>query len=320
MKKFFLLITLISVFALTGCFNNDDDYTQTEQNEQIEQIDEQNTDIVITAKDTTILYEKYKIISEQFEQTDENYKNRFLTFLNNLEEDNLLSLSNGEEITIDFIQNIPTKVELTKTYIKTIDDDTINEDDYITKDEKVEIDEQGYLKIITDFENSDIQGCLYEVVAQYDDVFISYVFGIKYSDYINLDNNKTGYLSSKDQQLYDKYKNDNDTSLLKNLDPLVIAQFFAQSLLEGDYDLAYTFFAQTDNLPTQYDFTKGLKDLYKPTKDEYIKNLKAVQNGTFVKEEENKGYVQYEVLEDHPMALDFVKNNDVWQVIYTPIE
>lgn len=312
MKKIFLSILLISTVTLTGCFNNNSD-TQTEQNIQTETTDEQNNDILITAKNATILYDKYESQTEDFEQTNPDYKNRFLNFLNNLDEDNLIPLSNRDEIEIDFTKNIPISVKIKKTYA-----DKNNE--YVTEDENGQIDEQGYLKIVTDFKNSNIKGCLYEVVAQYDNIFVSYIFGIKSNDFELLDENVTGYLSSQNQQIYDKYKNNTDINLLKNLDPVVIAQFFAQSLLEGDYDLAYSFFAQTDNLPTQYDFTKGLKNLYKPTKDEYIKNLKTVQNGSFVKEEEGKGYVQYEVMPDHPMALDFVKNNDVWQVIYTPIE
>lgn len=312
MKKLFLSILLINTIALTGCFNNNSS-TQTDKNTQIETTDEENSNISITAKNAIILYDQYESQTEDFEQDNQDYKNKILNFLNNLDEDNLIPLSNGDEIKIDFTKNVPTTIKITKTYADKNDECT-------TEDENAQIDKEGYLKIVTDFKNTNIKGCLYEVVAQYDNTFVSYVFGIKSNDFVALDGNVTGYLSSENQQVYDKYKNNTDVNLLKNLEPIVIAQFFAQSLLEGDYDLAYTFFAQTDNLPTQYDFTKGLKNLYKPTKDEYIKNLKYVQNGTFVKESEDKGYVQYEVLQDHPMALDFVKNDDVWKVIYTPIE
>lgn len=319
MKRKILAIALVGAISLTGCGSSGTDNTENTTNEQSSQSEdttiedtEQQKPINISAQDSTIIYQYFENDADKF-----NKDSIVPKFENDVYEDNLLPLVDNQDIKIDFGSNNPKKVYVKKTYL--------NKDDTTKTDkEDLKLDENFVVNIKTEFKSKDIKACLYEVVAEYEGLYVCYAFGIKNADYIDDSKNIVGFLSEADQKTYDDFKNTfletGDKASLKNLNPILISQFLVQALMEKEYGVAYALYAPSDALPTEYDYSMAIKDLSKAKKLEYIEGLKKAKDGKFVEEEKDKkGYVQYEPTPDHPMALDFVKNDDTWQIVYMPV-
>ena len=139
-----------------------------------------------------------------------------------------------------------------------------------------------------------------------------------FEDDEDIKNNQIISLSKDEKKFYDKYKKDKKIEIFKDKEPLTILKIYTK-LIENNEDLlAYNLFNPSstpnkeENPITQEDFTNLLND----TRKEYLKNLKYAINGKFIEENENSGYIEYEISEDHPLAIDMIKNNNIWKVSY----
>lgn len=327
MKNKIILMFIVYIFLLTGCFKNKDKTTEpitnnttneTENNQNSKQ--EDKTNISIFTKDLEIEYEKTLSNNAYFEPILNEY------FINKLKEDTLLQLNNNENIRIQFKEDLPKdkKVSISKIYIEQDSQDNISliiED----KEEFSNITDDGYLDIKYNYNNTDKENYVaigYEIIASWEDVFARYIFGFKLNndnkDTLNNNSqNITGYLSSEEQKIYDKYKEDKNIDVFKNVEPKTITKYYVQALTEEEYSLAYTFY-QVQNIKNEQQYLDLMNN--KEFRDSYLLELKGATSGEFVKESEDRGYIKYEIEQGHTKAIDFVKENDIWKISYLPVQ
>lgn len=125
-----------------------------------------------------------------------------------------------------------------------------------------------------------------------------------------------GYLSKDEQETYNQYKN-GEIDLI-DAEPLEVAKFYVQSMLEKDYKLTYSFLTGHIQFqkPSEDEFIANFSEVRANELETFIENLKAVENGEFVSISEDYGYIQYEVVDDHPLALEVTKVDGIWYVAY----
>lgn len=320
MKKNILIIGLGLVLALSlvGCVKKSVPQTTTgqttETTTQTQEQEKDKTDISIFTKDEQIEYEKY---------FDDNEV--LLDFEYKAKENKLKQLENNEKIRIQFNEELPKdkKVSVSKIYIK--QDGKGGTENIVEDMSSLEIDENGYIDITHSYSTEDkyLYAIAYEVIASWSDVSAKYIFGFKVDNNTTTDEKQytvTGYLSSDEQKIYDNYKKDTNDSLLSNASPVTIAKLYAQAIIEENYDLAYSLYGKSNELPTKEEYIKIMNGLNNDAKQQYVNNVKSVENGSFIEDSDNSGYIQYELVADHPMAMDMIKENGVWKLKYMPIE
>ncbi len=100
----------------------------------------------------------------------------------------------------------------------------------------------------------------------------------------------------------------------------MVLKLYTQAILDKEYSLAYTLYQDYNNT-TEEDYIKIIKSLSKETKEDYISNLKAAADGKFIEDNKEKGYIEYEIVKDHPMAIDMIKDKDgIWKIQYIPLQ
>ncbi len=327
MKNKIIILSIIFAISLVGCRKQNgettsestSDVTISATNE--EEVKQDITDISIYTKNGNIPYEKYIYEWAGISTNKDEYLKSESSFINKLDQDKLKELDFEEEIRLDFSNNIPKDVKVEKIYIK--QDRSQNHKD----DVEVKKDEEGkFIDFIHYYDKNDtyLQGLIYNVIVEWEEGTCIYAFAFKINNNITENNNPysvTGYLSSDEQKIYDKYKLDRNIKLLLNIEPITIAKLYVQAIMEEEYDLAYSLYSEDSEKPTKDEYVKTIKGLDKTIKEQYVNNAKAVEKGKFIAENENKGYIEYELIQDHPMALDMVKDSDgIWKLKYIPIQ
>lgn len=327
MKNKIIILSIIFVISLVGC-NKQNTETTSESTSDMststnnkEETQQDSTNISIYTKNGDIPYEKFIYEWEGNTVNQDDYLKSESDFIDKLDQNELSQLELEEEIRLDFSNNIPKEVKVEKTYIKQDRSQNYKEDVQIknSKDNK-------FIDFIHSYDNSDkyLQGLIYNITVKWEEGTCIYVFGFKI-DNNSTPNNKpysvTGYLSSSEQKTYDSYKADRNIKSLLNIEPITIAKFYAQAIMEEEYDLAYSLYSENSEKPTKDEYIKIIKGLDKTIKEQYITNIKAVEKGKFLVDDENNGYIEYELVADHPMAMDMIKDSDgVWKVKYMPIQ
>ncbi len=327
MKNKIIILSIIFVISLVGC-NKQNTETTSESTSDMstsanneEETQQDSTNISIYTKNGDIPYEKFIYEWEGNTVNQDDYLKSESDFIDKLDQNELSQLELEEEIRLDFSNNIPKEVKVEKTYIKQDRSQNYKEDVQIknSKDNK-------FIDFIHSYDNSDkyLQGLIYNITVKWEEGTCIYVFAFKI-DNNSTPNNKpysvTGYLSSSEQKTYDSYKADRNIKSLLNLEPITIAKFYAQAIMEEEYDLAYSLYSENSEKPTKDEYIKIIKGLDKTIKEQYITNIKAVEKGKFLVDDENNGYIEYELVADHPMAMDMIKDSDgVWKVKYMPIQ
>ncbi|WP_250278056.1 hypothetical protein [[Clostridium] colinum] len=325
MKIRLIIISAILCLTFVGCGKkNVDNTTQMEETQEIEQIEqeEENLDINIFTKNNTIEYKLFVSEDDNFEN-DISYMEMPYDFISRIEEGSIITIPYDEEIRLDFNNNLPKdkKVEFSKIFINK------NGETDIENLQPLQINENGFadFKHTYDKNNNEIEGVIYEITSKgKEDKFYRYCFAIKIDNQPVKENNiktVTGYLSPEEQKTYELYKQAKEQKSLVNLEPITISKFYAQAIMEKDYDLAYSFYNQDSNVPKKDEFIKIMQNLDENTKQQYVDNMKSVSSGKFIKENEQKGYIEYELNADHLMAIDVVKDsNEIWKIAYLPIQ
>lgn len=326
MKNKLIVICIIFSIVLVGCGKknkqevteptSDTTISTTEEQTQEEQ---EKQDISIFTKDMEISYEKFISKDGSFE-SDEKYNNMVKDFIAKLDEDKLPQLTKDEEIRVNFNDNIPKNkgAKLSTTYIK-------QNGELIVSDSHLEMDENGFSDFKHSYDDKDkyLEGVIYEVTVELEDEVCKYAFAFKI-DNKTTPNNKsyalTGYLTSDEQKVYDNYKQDKNIKALANNEPLTMLKFYTQAVMEEEYSLAYSLYQDYNNT-TEENYIKAMKGFSKETREDYISNLKAAVDGKFIEDTKEKGYIEYELVKDHPMAIDMIKDsNGIWKTQYMPIQ
>ena len=317
-----ILIALVFSLLFTGCGKNDystttETTTETTTQTTTEDIEEKDpSDISIFTKDIEIKYDKVFDKEGNFEENKD--------FLNYYGEDDkkLVTIPKDENIRIEFNQGLPKdeNVNITKMYIK--QNAKAGVPDIITEDMSVAINQNNDADFKHSYDDKDkyLMGIVYEFKID-----LGYTYA-KYSFYTKINNNATenkkpysvtGYLSSDEQKIYDNFKKDKNLDVFKDKEPKTMVKFYAQAIMEKEYDLAYNLF---NGEMSKEDYLKALKSLSQASLDDYVINLKAAVDGEFKKDNEEKGYIEYEVTKNHTLALDMIKTDGVWKVTYVPME
>lgn len=126
--------------------------------------------------------------------------------------------------------------------------------------------------------------------------------------------NDTIALSENEEKLYEEYEKNGEINIFENEEPLTILKIYAKTIEEEKYDLSYNLFKDKEE-KTKDDYINSLKNV----KEAYLNDLKEALNGKFVEEDKDKGYIEYEISPDHPLALDMIKDNNIWKVSYLPM-
>lgn len=317
-----ILIALVFSLLFVGCGKKDNSKTTepttettTETTEETELETEEEKDpsnISIFTKDMEIKYDKVFNKEGKFEGVNE-----FLDYYTE-GSDKLIEIPKDENIRIEFNQNIPKdeNINISKIYIKQNAKSGVP--DTIVEDMSVSINKNNDLDFKHTYDDKDkyLMGIIYEF---YIDLGYTYA---KYSFYTKINNNTTenktpyvitGFLSSDEQQIYDRFKQDNKIDVFKDKEPKIMVKFYTQAIMEKNYDLAYNLF---DDEISKEDYIKTLKDFDTNTLNNYVKTLKASLDGEFKKDNEENGYIEYEETKGHPLALDMIKIDGIWKVKY----
>ncbi len=324
MKNKLIVICIIFSIFLAGCGKkNKQDVTEPTSDTTISttegtQEEQEKEDISIFTKEMEISYEKFISKDGSFEN-DEKYNNMVKDFIAKLDEDKLPQLTKDEEIRIDF--NNLEKIKKAQLFTTKIKQDKDYEFDI--KGIDLEIDKNGFANFKHSYDDKDkyLEGVIYEVTVELEDEVCKYAFAFKI-DNKTAPNNKsyalTGYLTSDEQKVYDSYKQDKNIKVLSNNEPLTMLKFYTQAVMEEEYSLAYSLYY---NNMTEENYIKVMKSFSKELKEDYISNLKAAVEGKFIEDTKEKGYIEYELVKDHPMAIDMIKDsNGIWKTQYMPIQ
>lgn len=326
MKNKLILLCLIFSIILTGCGKkNKQDITEhtSDITTTIEKQDDKKEipNINIFTKDIEIPYEKF-IKNKNNIEDDEKYTTQIKDFI---DENKLSAIPQNTEIRIDFNSFDIDKIKdisLNKIYVKQDKEYTFE-----TKGTIQKIDENGFINFEHNYDNKDqyLKVIIYEVIVELEDTIYKYVFSFKIDNKIEEDikpSSLTGYLTQDEQKVYDSYKKDKDVKILKDKEPLTMLKFYTQAIMEEDYSIAYSLYQDyKQEGMTEENYIKAMESFSKETKDDYISNLKSAVNGKFIEDSKEKGYIEYEITEDHPMAIDMVKDkNGIWKMQYIPIQ
>lgn len=324
MKNKIIIASIIFSVAITGCSKNKQNVTEPTTDIQVSKEEKETPDILIFTKDADVQYEKYFLKADKSSKDEERYENYIMHFKDKLEQGKLIELSNNEDIRLDFNKDLPKdrNISVEKSYIKesSKSDNTLQTDTFNMK-----IDENGFVDFKHTYDEKDIslKGIIYNIKVNEDKDFYSYIFGLKIDNKIdenNQDNKMTGYLSLDEQKIYDSYKKDKNIKSLANKEPMTIAKLYANAMINKDYDLAYSFYDTQSEKPSKEEYLKLVNSLDKDIINQYVDNIKGIEKGKFI-QENNKGYIQYELTPDHPMAIDMIKDKDnVWKIQYLPVQ
>ena len=342
MKKKLSLVGVIFTLTLTGCFNKknkeestteitSDTTTVSEESTEDTTISEEiedkkdKTELSIFTKDKQIEY--IKTVSNNGNFDNDEKMQMILNFYRKRQDDELPILENEENIRIEFPSDLPkdSKVNIIKTNVK---QDGKGGTENVVENIVVDVNKNGDadIKHIFDKKDKHLDLIVYEVLVNWDDTLVKYDFAFKV-DNRSIPSNKpfaiTGYLSSEEQKIYDNYKKDKKIEVFKNLEPTKVIKYYTQAVMEKEYSIAYTLYKDYDaeNM-TEEKYIQNMKSLSEDIKEDYISNLKEAGNGKFIKEGEEKGYIEYQlqIQQGHPMAMDMIKDNNVWKVQYMPTQ
>ena len=333
MKNKIIIASIIFSVAITGCSKNKQDVTEPTTDIQVSTEEKETPDIFIFTKDANIKYEKYFLKADKSSKDEERYANYIIDFQDNLEQDKLITLSNNEDIRIDFNKDLPKdkEINIEKLYVK----ENSKEDDVLQTDTfNMKIDENGFVDFKHTYDEKDmsLKGTIYNIKVNEGKDFYSYIFCLKVDNKIKKntenteskdnkeENKRSGYLSLNEQKIYDSYKKDKNMKALSNIEPITIAKLYANAIINKDYDLSYSFYDTQSEKPTKEEYVKIMNSLDKDIINQYVDNIRGVEKGKFI-QEDNKGYIQYELTPDHPMAIDMIKDKDnVWKIQYLPVQ
>lgn len=331
MKKKILILAIIFTFTLTGCFNKDKNSQQEPTNDMTTSTSSENsentiedetekdkTDISIFTKDNEIPYIKVSNNSEENNKV-------ILDFIKAREDDKLIQLENDENIRIEFPKDLPKdkKVNIIKTYVK---EDNKGGTKNVVENMLVEINKNGNIDFKHTFDTKDkyLDLAVYEVLINWEDASVKYNFAIKI-DNRTIPNNRpynvVGYLSEDEQKIYDNYKKDKNIGVFKDVEPLTMVKYYTQAIMEKEFNIAYTLYKDYDSENmTEEKYIKIMKSLSQDDMKNYIENLKVIAEGEFIEEGKDSGYIQYSFSNNHPMAIDIIKDNDIWKIQYIPMQ
>nr|WP_317357433.1 hypothetical protein [uncultured Tyzzerella sp.] len=338
MKKKILILGIIFTFTLTGCFNKKDKDSQTEATTDIatstssennkntpkDEIEKNKTDISIFTKDTEIPYIKISNNENSFDSNEEKDK-IILDFIKAGEDDKLIQLENEENIRIEFPKDLPkdSTVNITKTYVR---QDGKGDTENFTENMSVDLNKNGNVDFKHTFDTKDkyLDLVVYEILINWKDISVKYNFAIKI-DNITMPNNEpynvVGYLSEDEQKIYDNYKRDKKIDVFKGVEPLKMVKYYTQAIMEKEFNIAYTLYKDYDTKNmTEEKYIQIMKNLSQDEMKSYIENLKAIVDGEFFEDGKDAGYIQYSFSKDHPMAIDVIKDKDIWKIQYIPIQ
>lgn len=334
MKRNLILVGVIFTLTLTGCFNkkNKEENT-TEITSDTTTVSEENTtelenivdktELSIFTKNEQIQY--IKTVSNNSNFDNDEKMQMILNFYNKRQEDKLVQLENEENIRIEFPNELPkdSKINIIKTNVK---QNGKGSTENVVENIVVDINKNGDADFKHTFDKKDkyLDLIVYEVLVNWNDTLVKYDFAFKV-DNRNIPSNKpfsvTGYLSSEEQKIYDNYKKDKKIEVFKNLEPTKVIKYYTQAVMEKEYNIAYTLYKDYDaeNM-TEEKYIQNMKNLSEDLKEDYISNLKEASNRKFIEESNEKGYIEYQLEEGHPMVMDMIKDNNIWKVQYMPTE
>lgn len=335
MKKY-LIAFIITTLFLTSCNSvNSEDDTAIEQN--FEDTDENASSELDGIPSINVLTKDFNI---DYINNNENFKDVLLI---NFIDGDFIKIDHSDIIRLEFFQSPSQSLVLQSFYIKNNEVIDSSTEDVVILDKSDNLD----IPLLYDEDNLDIQAVIYNVEVEFENASSNYSFivGIdrplsqmqsNASEDINnnsdLSNKETdsstsnshiGYLSEDAQLLYDEYKTSLDKSLLKNLEPLEVAELFIQAHKERSYDIAYSFITTKGGegvsfeQPSESEYIEKFTSMTEGNISDYLKVLEFVADGEFIEDGEH-GYIKYEITPNSPMAFDLVNDNGTWLVEYFP--
>ncbi len=338
MKNKLIIIFLILSIIFVGCGKkNKEDITEP-TNDTATTTESQNDDIKIYdisifTKDAEIPYERFIKNDDENSEEYKKYNNTVNDFIEDLKEDKLTYLEKDTDIRIDIEdlkedkltyleKDTDIRIDFNNIDVKKIKNIDFNKT-YVTKDKdyhfkidskKLTIDENGFINIKYSYDDKDenLKGILYEIMLELENETYKYVFSFKIDNKIEEDSSTyslTGYLSQDEQKIYDSYKKDKDIKRLANNTPIMVLKLYTQAILDKEYSLAYSLYQDYNNT-TEENYIKIMESFSKETKEDYISNLKAAADGKFIEDTKENGYIEYEIVKDHPRAIDMIKDSN----------
>lgn len=338
-KKKYLVTFLITSLFLTSCNNSDvQDKSSTVQDANSSNInvtgDNSDSNNNASTNELGVTSEigeadfnntpSINIITKDFNidylTNDDNFKD---TLLNKFKSEDYIKLSEGEIIRLEFFQSPSHSLVFQSFYIKnnTVVDSSIEDIVILDKSDNLDV------PVLYDTNDKEIEAVIYNVEVDFEDISNKYSFIVGIDKPINQvieeDSNTsiTGFLNTENQSLYDTYKASLDKSLLKDLEPMQIVEFFIQAHKEYDYKTAYSLVLDdTTNpnaykKPTEEEYTNSFLELTSSQLEEFIIGLELVITGEFVAE---NNYISYEGKPGDLFAFDMIQEEEtkIWHILY----
>ncbi len=157
--------------------------------------------------------------------------------------------------------------------------------------------------------------------------------GIALSDSIYISGKVIGYLEEEasftwpesEKALYEKFKENYDVEVLRDMSPFVLARLYAYSYFLKDYETAYHFLTtrkdqQRWSLQEHLEYGRRESEVFGDSSLYYIQLAEAISSGTFIIPDGTSGYIQF-MLNGKMQGFQLIKNEDgIWQVAFMPMQ
>lgn len=130
-------------------------------------------------------------------------------------------------------------------------------------------------------------------------------------------------LSGKEEEVYSKFQKDLSIKNLSGLEPISIAKLYIRAGFEKKYDVQYALYTdRVGYVQWSKEEDEKIPESDRGSNEQFIKQYKNIEKGTFVKTSDFEGYIKYDSGEGTGTnGFQMIKNEDgVWQVSFLPIQ
>lgn len=128
-------------------------------------------------------------------------------------------------------------------------------------------------------------------------------------------------LSPKEKEVYNNFQKDFNLKHLSGLDPVSVAKLYVQAGFDKNYDVKYALYTDREEYVLwSKEEDESIPESDRGSKEQYIKQFRNIDKGTFIQTSDDGGYIEYDTGEG-TMGFKMIKNADgTWQVSFLPIQ
>ncbi|MFC0188638.1 hypothetical protein ACFFJY_10095 [Fictibacillus aquaticus] len=131
--------------------------------------------------------------------------------------------------------------------------------------------------------------------------------------------------SDKEKEVYEAFRKSLDENLLRDLDPISIAKFYAQANIAQEFDVVYALYTDRKNyIHMSKEEYEKLPSSHRFTPENAFNAFKNIEKGKFISHEDNiTAHIEYMADPDAeaPSGFTMVKDEDgIWNISFLPLQ